>query len=332
MQSTAETTRSYRVLSHEEREEIMIGRRTGTSLRTIAKRLHRNVSVISREIRANSTEDGRYQAYWARTRSTRRRKSSRKRPRIRDSVIQRYIEEKLKIGWSPEQIAGRLPIDKPGKRVSYETIYQFIFKTRRDLTQYLQCGRKQRRKRKDLRKKRVLIPERVGIEQRPAHINDRIEHGHWEGDTAVSRQSTHALMVLQERSLGLTFLRKLPRCAPKDMADAVISRLENLPSEMLRSITFDNGQENRHHLRMQEQLGLDIFFCDPYSSWQKGSVEHAVGLTRRFWPKKTDYALIPDEEIAMVEYRLNTRPRKRFGFLSPLEYASRVALTGRMHG
>ncbi len=327
MQSIAEPTRSYSVLNHAEREEIMIGRRTGQSLRDIAKRLGRNVSVISREIKANSTEDGRYQALWANARSTRRRKLSRTRPRIGDSVVQEYVEQHLKLGWSPEQIAGRLPIDHPGKRTSYETIYQFIFKTRRDLTQYLQCGRKHRRKRKDPRKKRVLIPERTGIEQRPAHITDRSEYGHWEGDTAVSRQSANALMVLQERSLGLTLLAKLPRCAPKDMTTAVITRLKGLPAEMRRSITFDNGQENPHHTTMRDALTIDTYFCEPYSSWQKGSVEHAVGLTRRFWPKKTDYALIPEEEIAMVEYRLNTRPRKRFGFLSPLEYALRVALT-----
>ena len=326
MQSTAETTRSYSVLSHEDREEIAIGLRMEESFRDIARRLGRNVSVIYREVRANSTEDGRYQAFWANARSTRRRKLSRTRPRIRDLAVQEYVERHLKLGWSPEQIAGRLPIDHPGKRVSYETIYQFIFKTRRDLTQYLQCGRKHRRKRKDPRKKRVLIRERTGIGQRPAHITDRSEYGHWEGDTAVSSQSANALMVLQERTLGLTFLAKLPRCAPKEMATAVINRLQDLPAEMRRSITFDNGQENRHHTTMRQALSIDTYFCEPYSSWQKGSVEHAVGLTRRFWPKKTDYALISDDEIAMVEYRLNTRPQKRFGFLSPLEYASRVAL------
>lgn len=327
MQCTVEPTRSYRVLSHREREEIMIGRRTQESLRSIARRLGRNVSVISREITANSTEDRRYQAFWANARSQRRRKRSRTRPRIGDEAVREYVEQKLKLGWSPEQIAGRLPIDKPGKRVSYETIYQFIFKTRRDLTQYLQCGRKKRRKRKDRRKKRVLIPDRVGIEQRPTYINDRGECGHWEGDTAVSRQSAEALMVLQERSLGLTFLTKLPRCAPNEMAEAVINRLKDFPPDLRRSITFDNGQENRHHKTMQEQLGTETYFCDPYSSWQKGSVENAVGLTRRYWPKKTNYALIPDEEIAMVEHRLNTRPRKRFGFLSPLEHAATVALS-----
>ena len=186
---------------------------------------------------------------------------SRTRPRIGDLDVQKYIEQHLKLGWSPEQIV------------------------------------------------------------------DRSEYGHWEGDTAVSRRSANALMVLQERALGLTLLEKLPRCAPREMANAVIDRLKELPADLRRSITFDNGQENRHHTTMREALTIDAYFCEPYSSWQKGSVENAVGLTRRFWPKKTDYALIPDEEIAMVEYRLNTRPRKRFGFLSPVEYAFRVALT-----
>jgi IS30 family transposase len=212
---------------------------------------------------------------------------------MHDVAVQQYVERHLKLGWSPEQIAGRLPIDYPGKRVSYETIYQFIFKTRRDLTQYLQCGRKQRRKRKDPRKNRVLIPERTGIDQRPVHIADRSEHGHWEGDTAVSRKSAEALMVLQERTLGLTILAKLPRCAPEDMATSVINRLKDLPADMRRSITFDNGQENRHHTTMREALSIDTYFCDPYSSWQKGSVENAVGLTRRFWPKKDRLSVDP---------------------------------------
>ena len=134
-------------------------------------------------------------------------------------------------------------------------------------------------------------------------------------------------MVLQERSLGLTLLKKLPRCAPKEMAAAVVNRLQELPAEMRKSITFDNGQENRHHRTIGDHLGVDTYFCEPYSSWQRGSVENAVGLTRRRWPKKTDYELILDTEIAMVEYRLNTRPRKRFGFLSPLECAAAVALS-----
>ncbi len=327
MHSTTDTSRSYSVLSPVERGEIMIGLRNDESIRSIARRLGRNQSVVSREIKNNSTEDGKYQNYWAQMRSERRRQTSRQRDRIVDPHIRSYVHKNLEIGWSPEQIAGRISLDIPGKRVSYETIYQYVFKTERSLTQYLQCGRKRRRKRICRRNKRVLIPNRTGIEERPHTVNNREEAGHWEGDTAVSRQSKAALMVLQERKLGLTLLRKLPSCSPGEMKAAIINRLSVLPPQMRRSITFDNGQENRHHQQLHEAIGVQTYFCNPYHSWEKGSVENAVGLTRRVWPKKTDYALISEEQIATLEYRLNTRPRKRFGYLTPLEYAASVALS-----
>lgn len=327
MQCTSNEKRPYRVIIHAEREEIMIGIRTGESIRSIARRLDRNPSVISRELKKNCTEDGRYQAFWANSRSQIRRRQSRKRERIADIMIRQYVHDKLKLGWSPQQIAGRIRLDLPGKTISHETIYMYIFKKRRDLTQHLPCGRKNRRKRYQKRGKRTLIPNRTGIEERPEEINLRQEIGHWEADTAVSRQSKEALMVLQERVLGITLLAKLPRCAPKEMNAALINKLKDLPLSMRRSITFDNGQENRHHMELREELRSDTYFCNPYSSWEKGSVENAVGLTRRVWPKKTDYALIDDKDVAMLEYRLNTRPRKRFGFLNPYEFAASVALT-----
>lgn len=178
MQCTAETTRSYRVLTPDEREEIMIGLRQDESMRSIARRLGRNVSVIAREIKANSTEDGRYQAYWAQQRSQRRRRQSRHRERIADIAVRGYVREKLQEGWSPEQIAGRIRLDMPGKQVSHETIYEFVFKNERELVQYLQCGRKRRRKRKYTRAKRAMIAHRTGIEARPACANTRQQPGH----------------------------------------------------------------------------------------------------------------------------------------------------------
>lgn len=328
MQCSAKASRSYRVLSHAEREEIMLGRRRGESIRNIARGLGRHASVVSREIKANSTEDDRYQAFWAQSRSQRRRRASRQRERLADRPVREYVHTKLALGWSPEQIGGRIGFDIPGKRISYEAIYLYVFKTDRSLTKYLLCGRKNRRKRKYRTARRSLIPERTGIEARPERVNARSECGHWEADTAVSRQSKAALMVLQERTLGLTFLEKLPRCAPDEMTVALTARLSRLPEHLRRSVTFDNGQENRGHQRLQSELGVATYFCTPYSSWEKGSVENAVGLTRRVWPKKTDYGLLSDDAIAMLEYRLNTRPRKRFGYLTPLEYAAGVALTG----
>ena len=327
MDSNAGTTRAYRVLSHAEREEIMIGLRAGGSVRAIARTLHRHPSVISREVRANRSEDGRYHAYWAQNRSRRRRRSSRRRPRVTDPRVRGYIAEKLKLGWSPEQISGRIGKEQPGLQVSHETIYQYIFRVDRDLTGYLVCGRKKRRKRVHKRTRRVMIPDRTSLDERPQAANDRTEIGHWEVDTAVSSQSTAALMVLQERTLGLTLLERIERCAPKEMRVTIEARLSGMPAQLRRSITFDNGQENRHHGELRTTLGVMTYFCDSYSSWQKGSVENAIGLTRRVWPKKTDYRLLSDMDIATLEHRLNTRPRKRFGYLTPLEYASRVALT-----
>ena len=141
MQCTAEPTRSYRVLTPDDRGEIMVGLRNKESIRSIANRLGRQPSVISREIKANSTEDGRYQCYWAEQRSRRRRRKSKQRARRADETVRAYTYEKLKEYWSPEQIAGRISIDIPGKQVSYETIYQYIFKADRSLTKYLHCGR-----------------------------------------------------------------------------------------------------------------------------------------------------------------------------------------------
>lgn len=321
MDTTLSDARSYRLLTAEDRVEIVVGLRLGKSVRAIARDLNRNPSVISREIRCNSTEDGRYQATWAHNRSVRSRRSARQRGRIPDEQLRGYLIEKLSLGWSPEQIAGRSRRDMPGKTLSHETIYQYIFKVEPALTRYLVCGRKQRRKRRSCHAKRIMIAHRTPIEQRPEAVNTRQEYGHWEADTAISRQSSAALLVLQERTLGLTFLEKLPRCAPAEVTEAIAKRLKDLPPPFRRSITFDNGQENRRHEELRDSLIVETYFCNPYSSWEKGSVENAVGLTRRVWPKKTDYATVDEKYIAAVEYLLNTRPRKRFGYLTPIEYA-----------
>ena len=172
---TSKAKRLYRILTPSDREEIMIGLRKGESIRTIAKNINRNPSVISREIKSNITEDNMYQCYWAQKRSERRRKTSRARDRIADEEIRLYLEEKLKLDWSPEQIAGRIKLDL-GKTVSYETIYQYIFKKDRSLIKYLLCGRKHRRKRKLKRKRRVMIPNRTGIEERSEAANNREEY------------------------------------------------------------------------------------------------------------------------------------------------------------
>ena len=132
--------------------------------------------------------------------------------------------------------------------------------------------------------------------------------------------------MLQERKLGLTLLEKLPRRALRELSAAITAWFSQLPTSVLRSVTFDNGQENRRHFELHTSLGVQTFFCHPYSSWEKGSVENAIGLTRRVWPKKSDYGLLSDQQVAMLEYRLNTRPRT-FGYRTPFEHAQSVALS-----
>ena len=171
-----------------------------------------------------------------------------------------------------------------------------------------------------------ITKERKKLELIFASTAENVEQANSEIRT-LSRKSKTALMILHERKHGIILLEKIPRCAPEEMKNAVCERLGSLPPKWRKSLTLDNGQENRNHDAIRKELKLDTYFCNSYSSWEKGSVENSVGLTRRVWPKKSDYALLSDEEIATLEYRLNTRPRKRLGYLNPYEHAKSVAFT-----
>jgi len=224
------------------------------------------------------------------------------------------------MGYTPEQVAGRLGLDKPGYKTNHESIYLFIYRERPDLIQYLPRGRRKRQKRSIKPGKRMVkIPNRTMIEDRPSEINDRLEYGHWEADTVVSRQSKSTLVVVRERKLQLIFIRKIPRKDARNMRYAVIDILKRIPQEFRKSITFDNGLENAEHQLIAKRLGVKTYFCNPYHSWEKGGVENGIGLIRRYYPKKTDFSLISDQEIKLIEKRLNNRPRKTLGFLTPLE-------------
>jgi len=166
------------------------------------------------------------------------------------------------------------------------------------------------------------------IDQRPDEVATRNTFGHWEADTVVSRESKAALMVVQERKSRLTLIRKLIRKTAKEMCKAVNRCLAQKPESMKKIITFDNGAENAEHEKISECLNVDTYFCNPYHSWKKGSVENAIGLIRAYLPKKTDFKKISVDEIKLIEHLLNTRPRKCLGFKTPLEvYREAVALT-----
>lgn len=320
--------RTYKHLSIEEREEIAIGLQQGLSFRAIARQIGRHPSTVSREVRRNQPAVNmvRYRANRAQMRSEARAQEGHMRDRLKSPQIREYVERNLKCGSTPELIAGRLPIDLPGLSTNYESIYQWIYAERRDLRALLVRGHRRRNKRGGAKNKRsVRVPDRVMIGERPAAVAQRIEPGHWEADTAVSRQSKEALAVVVERRSRYCKLTRIESKSALNMQKAVIESLSSFPPELRKTITYDNGTENALHTTINATLGTDSYFCYPYHSWEKGSVENIIGLVRRYYPKKTDWALLTQADIDIIELRLNTRPKKCLGFRTPLE--AFVALT-----
>lgn len=326
--NTTGKSTSYRHLCIGEREELAIGLSNGESLGRIAIRIGRNKSTLSREIDRNQpkTYVVSYRANRAQLRSDDRKTLSHQQERLKSPEIRAYVEAKLVLGWTPELIAGRLVLDYPGLSTNYESIYLWIYDERKDLIVLLARSHKKRRKRGSAKGKRsIRVPNRTPLAERPVAATDRQEAGHWEADTAVSRQSKAAISVTQERSSRLVKIRKIESKTAAHMADSLIDALSDVPHRLRKTITYDNGTENAQHERTNQALGVASFFCQPYHSWEKGGVENCIGLIRRFYPKKTDWALLSQADLDIVEFKLNTRPKKCLGFMTPQE--AFVALT-----
>ncbi len=305
-----------------EREEISILKAQGKSMREIGVALKRHPSTISRELERNapSVYKGYYRGHKAHDRAVARISQAHQRPRLKSDIIRTYVEERLTFGWSPEQIAGRLSLDHPEVSISHEAVYQYIYEEHPECIQYLPRSHKKRQKRGHSRKHRMShIPNRVSIDNRPQYIEDRTQVGHWESDTVVSRQSKAALLVLVERKTRFSFVGKLDQKTAESTKKGLLDQLLPLPSHLTRSITYDNGSENTEHSMVNHALGTSSFFCNPYHSWEKGTVENTIGLIRRFLPKKTNFALITPSEIKYIELLLNNRPRKCLNYYTPLE-------------
>ena len=310
----------YHHISGRERDRIAGLLVAGASLSEIARQLGRNKSSISRELRRNiSTTDNSYFALGANECAKERASRTHERPRLKTQRIRRYVERTLKSGWSPEQIAAKLPGKIPGQRISAEAIYQYVHdhrvQERLDLRPYLWRRRKRRHLRRERKgRKYPNIRNRTSIDQRPSHIEERQEFGHWEADTIVSRKSLAAVSVTCERKSRLVRLRKMTRKTAKQMVHGVTTALGALPQTARLSLTYDNGAENAEHEHINDQLGTSSYFCQPYHSWEKGSVENAIGLVRRYLPKGTDLESVSQWELNRIERILNSRPRKCLSF------------------
>ncbi len=327
--------KSYNHISRDERVAIGIMMRDGKNLSEIARALGRNKGTISREIKRNSSpKENYYTMPWAHLKAERRSWRAHRRPRLKSEQIILYVRSKLKEGWSPEQISGRIGQDCPGLSISHEAIYQYIYslgrKRCKEFTVHLRCKHPRRWKKKMGRRcRKPKIINRISIEKRPAAVETRRQFGHWEGDTIVSMKSRGTLSCLVERKSRLLLLTKLPRRTSDDVNRAIICRLGCFPQHARKTLTLDNGSENAGHEKIAELLKVKCFFAHPYASWERGTNENINGLIRWYLPKGTDLSKIPAEQIALIESLINNRPRKCLGYKTPIEVAaSCVALRG----
>lgn len=314
--------RHYQQLTSQERDQMAVWLAEGHGVREIGRRLDRCASTISREVERNGPRIRRraYLSQAAQRRSEQRRRVTHQRARLKEEGLRQYVMTRLRRGWSPELIAGRLREEVSGLRISHEAIYQWLYADQPGAVRYLPRHHR-RRKRKPYRKKpvRCSIPHRVSIDERPQEIATRQEAGHWELDTAFFHHCPSLLVVMTERKTRFTQLAKLPAPTAEALWRATVQRQRRIPRALRKSFTYDNGRENTRHMRINTELGTTSYFCHPGCSWEKGTVENTIGLLRRLLPKSTSLEHLPDEVIARVERWLNTRPRKCLGFKTPKE-------------
>lgn len=308
----------YTHLTREERYQIRALRATGASNRQIAGVLNRTPSTISREIRRNSGQRG-YRPAQADRFAQERARACRIRRRI-TNLDWSTIEGLIRLDWSPEQISGRLR--REGRlQVSPEWIYRYVYADKAaggTLCGHLRCQRKRRKRYGSGRDRRGQIPGRISISERPAAVESRSQLGHWEGDTIIGQGHRGAAVTLVERTSRFVLLSGLAQKSAKATQRAITRRLRPVV-EQVRSLTVDNGKEFAHHQRLARSLSSEVYFADPYSSWQRGTNENANGLIRQYLPKSRDLSTLTGAEVRMIENRLNHRPRKSLDYRTPYE-------------
>jgi len=313
---------NYHHLSHVERDELAVLHGQGLSLRVIAKRLGRSVSTLSRELRRNRYRvPHRRQVHYlpghAHRKAHERLLQSHRKTRFKDAALHQIVVSMLETRWSPELITGYLKRERPELgTLSPETIYQWIYTRRHDLIGCLTRAHPKRRRRWRALKHRVRIPRRISIQERPPLIATRQQAGHWETDLIVGPGSS-ALQVLVERQTRYCLLAVLPQRTASASRAALTQLLAPLPAALRRSITYDNGAENYEHLTLNEDFGMSSYFCEPYHSWEKGTVENTNGLIRRFIPKHVPISSLSLPFIVQLQHWLNHRPRKILNYNTP---------------
>ena len=325
----------YEHLSYVERLEIDAGRRARLSLRAIARRLHRAPSTISRELRrmgpyvpGYSPAQALHMALWRRAENRRGR-----RKLVPGSPLFAHVATSLREGWSPLQIAGRLgrmdPDTRPGT-ISHESIYTALYalprgELRRELLGALRQGRQNRRPRsRGADRRQGFVTDDVRIAQRPEEVAGRLVPGHWEGDLIKGAANRSAVGTLVERTSRLVVLARMQALDAETTRCAFEEAMGNLPEPLRKSLTYDRGTEMARHADLTRNTGIKVWFCDPYSPWQRPSNENANGLIRQYLPKGTDLSSFTQDQLNEIAERLNNRPRKVLDFETPNEVFARL--------
>lgn len=317
-----------RCLTFAEREQIAMSRAAGRSVRAIAARLGRSPSTISRELARNAEPGGGYRASSAHAMAYHRASRPKPAKLATNLALRTKVEQDLERKYSPEQITGRLRRefpDDPEMWVSPETIYQSLYvqsrgALRRDLAVCLRTGRALRRPSRKVGQRKNRIPNMINISERPAAVEDRAVPGNWEGDLVIGQRNQTAIGTLVERQTGYAMLLHLPDgYKPEHVRDALAAKIKTLPESLRLSLTWDQGPEMRDWKHVSVDAGIDIYFCDPHSPWQRGTNENFNGLLRQYLPKGTDLSVHSAEDLDWVAAELNDRPRKRLDFQKPIE-------------
>jgi len=324
--------RKIHKISSKERDQIAVLFASGASLRLIARRLKRSVSSISDEVKRNSV-DGTYKAIEAQEVSQKRNTKSRRANPLKDSTIYAYVYDKLRCGWSPEQIAGRLKRTNHGKTViCHETIYRYIYSPEgkeKHLHEYLVRQHRKRRPWYGRCLYRRGIANRISIRERPEEINNRSVFGHWETDVVEGKAHSGGIQSMLERKTRLYRAQLLINIDSEYGVKAQASMLADLPVWARQSVTLDNGKENYNHEKLTRDYGIKTYFCDPHCAWQKGSNENHNGILRRYIPKKTDLAKLTQYELDAIIEEINKRPRKCLQYETPIEAFQKELKLGR---
>ncbi len=309
---------SYTHFTTNEREMLLLFSDRGYSIREIGRRLNRSASSISRELRRNGRRDGSYSACQAQKAYQERRKQCVRKRKLDDPALKEHVKEKLLKCWSPEQIDGRLKLEKAKVRISFATIYRAIHSGQLEVSK--KCLRRGGRKPSPHKEEtRGRLHGQKTIHERPRSADTRAWFGHWEGDTVRGAQGKGVVATFVDRRSRFLVACLMPDRRAKSLTDAMCTAFDRFPPSLKRSFTVDNGNEFFGYRDVEDRLKTKVFFADPYHPWQRGLNENTNGLLRQYFPKKCDFLAISAQDLQAVVDALNLRPRKCLGFRSPAE-------------